>query len=576
MDKRTFFWLFALTSIVYAFGFVVEIMGVDSAQYALISREMAESGEFLQVHLRGQDYLDKPPLLFWITSLFFKLLGYSNWSFKIGSFLFTLLGVFSTFRLTRLLYSKETAYLAAIILYTCQAFFLFNNDVRTDTILTGSVIFAIWQLVEWLHENRWKWLLGAALGIALAMLAKGPIGLMVPILATSSYLVGQGRWRDFVRWQYLVLIVVVALLLSPMLWGLYTQFDLHPEKSVFMPSSNGMTYRQNVSGLRFYLWTQSFGRITGESDWSDGSGPLFFVHNLLWAFLPWAFLFVIAFFWRLVRVIKASFQNGPLPELLTLGGFILPFIAFSMSSYKLPHYIFVLFPLAAILVAVWWGHVWQKRSNKAEKVVALILQFVVLIVSGLVIYLIYFQYFPGAPDWKLLLSLLLLVLAALFMMKGLEKKMRIIIASVLVSLSANFTLNAWFYPQVLTYQVGEEMAEKVKQLEIPKEEVYLYNYFSFSLTYYLEDSRLPLANDELIEEQLNKGKEVFLITSDPYLQDIMSDFDSAILYQMGRHSATRLSLRFLEPDTRAATLDQVYLIKILKKKEDENNQPPQS
>ena len=197
MNKHTFLWLFGAITLVYLPGFNIEVMGVDSSQYALISREMAETGDYLQVKTYGNDYLDKPPLLFWLNSLIFKLLGYHNWSFKLGSFLFTLLGVYSTFRLGKFLYSASTGRMAAILLYTCQAMFLMNNDIRTDPILTGSTIFAIWQLVEWLNTRKWFFLIGSALGIALAMLSKGPIGLMVPALAVGGYLVGKKRWSDF-------------------------------------------------------------------------------------------------------------------------------------------------------------------------------------------------------------------------------------------------------------------------------------------------------------------------------------------------------------------------------------------
>ncbi len=52
-----------------------------------------------------------------------------------------------------------------------------------------------------------------------------------------------------------------CILLIPMSIGLYQQFDLHPEKIV-----NG---KHGVSGLRFFYWSQSFGRITGESPWKN-------------------------------------------------------------------------------------------------------------------------------------------------------------------------------------------------------------------------------------------------------------------------------------------------------------------
>ncbi len=571
MSSKTFWWIFIGALVVYCFGFSVDVMDVDSAQYASISREMVEGGNYLQVQNNGQDYLDKPPLIFWVTSIFFNLFGYSNWAFKIGSFLFTLLGVYSTFRLGKLLYTARIGRLAAAILITCQAFFLFNNDVRTDTILTGSVIFAIWQLAEWLKTKRWLWLIGASVGIAFAMLAKGPVGLMVPVLAIGSYLVGKGRWSDFVNWQYLVIIALVGLMLAPMLYGLYTQFDLQPEKSVPMITPEGYKYETGVSGLEFYLWTQSFGRITGENSWSNNSGPFFFIHNFLWSFLPWALLFAMAFFGRIVKVFQTSLKGEKLPELLTLGGFMLPFIALSMSGFKLPHYIFILYPLAAILLASWWEEGVWGQGMKGFKVTALVTQLLIWIASTGVLFFMYFRFFKGAPVYYPIVAAMLLLGALFLFLRWKETSGKLILGSILVSLAVNLTMNAWFYPNLLEYQSGNNIAKYAETNGIDISKVYEYNFFAYSFNFY-GNRTAEVLTDELILEKLKAGEDVYVVTQDPYHMDLRKDFKVHTLYTFGRHSVTLLNMEFLNPETRLQTLNQVYLIKILGVAETESQQ----
>lgn len=546
----------------YCFGFSIDVLDVDSAQYASISREMVEGGNYLQVKNNGQDYLDKPPLIFWVTSIFFNLFGYSNWTFKIGSFLFTLLGIYSTFRLGKLLYTARIGRLAAAILFTCQAFFLFNHDVRTDTILTGSVIFAIWQLAEWLNHKRWLWLIGASVGIGFAMLAKGPVGLMAPVLAIASYLVGKGRWSDFVNWQYLVILALVGVMLAPMLYGLYTQFDLQPEKSVPMITPEGYKYETNVSGVEFYLWTQSFGRITGENSWSNNAGPFFFIHNFLWSFLPWALLFAMAFVGRIVKVFQSSLKGEKLPELLTLGGFLLPFIALSLSGFKLPHYIFILYPLASILLASWWeGGVW-KHHLKGFKVAALVTQLLVWVASTGALFFMYFRFFKGAPLYLPVVSAALLLIAMVLLFKWKVSSEKLILGSVLISLAVNLTMNAWFYPNLLEYQSGNKMAKYIERKGIDISNVYEYNYFTYSFNFYGKRTA-GVVTDEIIHEKLNAGEEVYLVSQDPYQMDLRKDFKVHTMYSFGSHSVTLLNMKFLNPETRIQTLKQVYLIKIL-------------
>ncbi|MDX1579466.1 MAG: glycosyltransferase family 39 protein, partial [Gemmatimonadota bacterium] len=55
----------------YALGLGLDILEVDAAQYAAIARDMAESGRCLELVDRGEPFLNKPPLLFWLSALSF-------------------------------------------------------------------------------------------------------------------------------------------------------------------------------------------------------------------------------------------------------------------------------------------------------------------------------------------------------------------------------------------------------------------------------------------------------------------------------------------------------------------------
>ncbi len=562
LNKTTFWGLFIVALIVYAIGFGVDIMDVDSAQYASISREMADSGSYLEVYSGGKDYLDKPPLLFWVSAFFFNVFGVANWTFKIGAFLFTLIGVYSTYGLGKILYSKKVGQWAAMILFTCQAFFLINNDLRTDTILTAAIIWAIWQLVAWVNFRQWKYLIGASVAIACAMMAKGPIGLMVPVLAFGSYLIGKSRWKDIFHWQYLLVLVGVGVLISPMLWGLYQQFDKHPEKMVNMVTPQGLIPENNISGLKFYLWTQSFGRITGENVWKNDAGPFFFIHNFLWSFLPWAPLFFLAFFSRLREAIMAFIQKKAQPEWLTIGGFLLPFLVLSTSKFKLPHYIFVLYPLAAILMASWLENAFK---NKSVLRLAFAVQGLIYVVSTAFIALIYFWVFPNAPVWMIAISLGLLVAAIVFFKKEKNAVAKFIVASVVMMLAVNFTMNSWFYPNVLRYQAGSRLVEAIDAHNIDYNNVYRYNFFAHSMRYYM-GRPVPWIVDQRMDKFLETGKDVYIVTMEPHFESLSENYVVQPIVEFGSHSVTLLHINFLNPKKREERLTPTYLVKVLEKK----------
>jgi hypothetical protein len=186
--RRAYLPLLAI-GLVYTVGMFLDVMDIDEAQYASIGVEMMQNGSYLEVLHRGADYLDKPPLLFWVSAGAFKLLGASNFVYRLVPVLVCLLGIYATHRLAKLFYNDKVAYLSALMLASAYGVFLMNHDLRTDTMLMGWTIFAIWQLAEHVQSGRWRHLLLGSVGVGLAMLAKGPIGLMLPVLAFGTHFV---------------------------------------------------------------------------------------------------------------------------------------------------------------------------------------------------------------------------------------------------------------------------------------------------------------------------------------------------------------------------------------------------
>jgi 4-amino-4-deoxy-L-arabinose transferase-like glycosyltransferase len=171
------------------------------------------------------------------------------------------------------------------MLASTQAYFLITNDFKTDGILTSCVIISVWLFSEYFEKRKLKNLIFGSVFIGLAMLAKGPIGAIAVLMPLGINLMYQQKWRDVFSLRWFLVLIIVGLLLIPMSYGLYMQFDSNPEKG--------------KSGLYFYYWLQSFGRITGEKSWNNGSPWHFFLGSSVWDFFPWIFPFYIALFFKL-------------------------------------------------------------------------------------------------------------------------------------------------------------------------------------------------------------------------------------------------------------------------------------
>lgn len=531
-------------------------MDVDAAQYASIAREMLERKDYLHVTNRYADYLDKPPLLFWLSALSFKAFGISNFAYKFPSLLFALLGIFSTYKLGKLLYSEKTGILAALMFASCQAMFLITNDVRTDTILTGAIIFSIWNIAAFNQSGKWIALLAGFVGITLAMLAKGPIGLMAPALAFGSHFILRREWATIFRWQWLIGLIVVIILLTPMLWGLYQQFDLHPEKG--------------VSGVRFYLWDQSFGRLTGDNpfinsqDKPQDADTFFFMHTFLWAFLPWSLFFILGYFMKLKTIVLSKFKLTKNEEAITTGGFTLVFIAMSLSDYKLPHYIFIVFPLAAIISADYLLKVFENSEKKKLQQIFSVVQSVTIALVWLVIIVLCIYSFP-IKSVLLWCSLSLFVAATIyFFFKKSEVLQKLITVSLITIIGANYMLSLHVYPTLLSYQSNVAGGKFIAKKNIPNEQFVCYLSGGHSLDFYSKRIVHWIQSPTEITTRLNKG-EVWIFTSDEGKQNIEQAqlfADSVIAYSDYRVSM--LSLQFLNPTEREKMLKKKYLLRFSK------------
>lgn len=540
-------WVFIILAILHISAVRVGIMDIDASQYAEISREMMESGNYLHLYDRGIDYLDKPPFLFWISALGMKIFGVGNFGFKLPSILFALWAIYATYRLARLLYGEATGRMAALIFGTCQGMFLMTNDIRTDALLMGWVITAIWLIKEWeVHRKLHHLLLGCA-AISFGMMSKGPVALIVPVFCFATDWILHREWKKFFQWQYLLGILVIAILLIPMSIGLYQQFDAQPGKTV-----NGLT---GVSGLRFFFWSQSFGRITGESPWSNGAGLDFLMLNMLWSFLPWILLFIPALLINVVQLVKQKFHLQAGQEWLTTGGFILSYLALGSSRYQLPHYIFVAFPLAAIMVAALLKNFFEgngyRQLHQIFRPVQWAVSFLLLIAALLTVVYV----FPGGPVWIALWCVALITLLFIAFHKSIRPKMFwLSVAAIMLS---NFFLTNHFYYRLMDYQLGNQIAEYIEQEKIPADEIIHYRMVDPLNSFHFY-AQAVISKDSFAIEP---GK--YVLTQDAGLSALEQKgfvYDTVTTGKCFRTS--ELKPAFLNPDTRQDAMQDYYLLRI--------------
>jgi 4-amino-4-deoxy-L-arabinose transferase-like glycosyltransferase len=550
IKKNTAIIVFTLCAITYLLGmFFIPLMDIDAAQYASISREMLERKSYLQFYDLGYDYLDKPPMLFWISGLFLKILGIHDWAYRLPSFGFAWLAVYSTYRLALLFYKKDIALLAAMVLASSQAMFLITHDVRTDTMLMGWVTFSLWQLATWFTGREWKNFILAFIAIAGGMMTKGPIALMAPVFAFLPHIVLRRQWKNLFRWEYIIGVIIIAILLIPMSIGLYMQYDLHPGKLI-----NGDPIQ---SGLRFYYWTQSFGRYTGENHFKEMSDFSFLFQNMLWSFLPWIIFFMMGLISDIIGLIRDRFTLTLKQEWFSTGGFIVTYIVLGRSQAQLPHYIFIVFPLAAIITAKFLYKLFYTEEFKRWKRFFSMLHLVIFSLLWIAVVALMIFPFPSIPKYIAVLAFLgLILLYVLFFSKKLSLHPALAIALFTI-IGINIFLDTQFYPRLLTYQKGNGFANYINQNNIDKSKVVMLSEnVGHSLAFYSQH-----VYPQKSSNQITTGN--WVIAKKDSIPIIQRKFaNSKTIMQFNSFGVTGLTLPFLNPATREKELTPYVMIEV--------------
>jgi 4-amino-4-deoxy-L-arabinose transferase-like glycosyltransferase len=540
LPKPVYRLLFFVLAFVYVCGLFVPLMDNDSAHHANIALHMYLTGDYVNLVDYGKDYLDKPHLHFWLCAFSYKIFGVTTFAYKFPSFLFTILGTYSTYRLGRALYAPEIGRLSALIVASAFAYMLANNDVRMDAILTASIAFATWQLVEFVQYKRLLNVAGAALGLALGFCTKGHIAVFTPVVAIAFYILYRKEWTILYNWKWLLLIVVFGLFVSPVVYCYYLQYNLHPEKVV--------RAKDHINGVNFILFNQSVERFGGTMGSDAKNDRLFFLHSFLWAFAPWSIIAFTALFKRLKTFLRRS------EEWLTVGVFMVMLIIISFSGFKLPHYLNIVFPTTSVLTA---SFILNKREQLNWSRIIYSIQFIAVVLLLVLLAVINIWAFPVHTAWIIVGSILLLALVFYFIRSEVYNKLqKAICMSAATMAFAFFLLNTNFYPQLLTYQGGNQLAFQTRG-KVDPTTVYLWKeHYSSSWNFYTKTIRKELIDSS----NLNNVWLLYDIRNEEEIKH--AGYTIGERYVVPDYEITKLDIKFINPEKRENQCTKMILANI--------------
>jgi len=328
-----------------------DLWNPDEPRYAQVAREMVQGGDWILMHYNGKIYEDKPPLFFWFIA-FSSILwqGFNSFSARFPSAFFGTLTVLLTFFLGKTLYASRTGFLSGLILATSPGFAFLSTRANIDATLTFFTTASLLCFFQWYQlgpdrpkkvrqaevevkvEEKGKmrnlFIYGFYIGMALATLAKGPVGFILPLLVSLVYLVIQKDWG---RIRKMRLFSGMALFLGIVL-------------SWYLPAllKGGEDYLQAT------LFKHTIDRYS--TGWSKGQPIYYYLYNFPRDFLPWT-LFIPA-------AVAYGFSGEKMEKrrefLFLFMWFALIFIFFSFSKGKRALYLLPLYPATSVMVGKLW------------------------------------------------------------------------------------------------------------------------------------------------------------------------------------------------------------------------------
>ncbi len=168
----------------------IGLVDPDEPFYSQTCHEMVETGDWLTPKIYGQPQFEKPILYYWLVSASYKVFGENEFAGRLPSALPATLAVLAVYTFGLSVFNRRSAFLSAVILATGLEYCLMARLMLTDialAFLLAAAMFSLWFAIQ---KQSGFWMFLQLLFGGLAVLMKGPIGTLIPMMGVGLFL-----WR---------------------------------------------------------------------------------------------------------------------------------------------------------------------------------------------------------------------------------------------------------------------------------------------------------------------------------------------------------------------------------------------
>ncbi|MDP2923682.1 MAG: glycosyltransferase family 39 protein [Candidatus Omnitrophota bacterium] len=295
--------------------------------YAQSAKEMIQQKTWITPYIFGQPQFEKPVFIYWLLRIGFLIFGVSNFGARFFPALFAAIGVITVYFLGILGFRDEKkAFLSGLILMSCGMYVGLAKTVFTDMIFSTLMLLAL-TFFFWGYVKQSKKLAGIllfSLFSGLAVLTKGPLGIIIPVLAAGVFLLCK---KD-----------VKFLFCKDTIWGILLFLIAAAPWYILMIAKHGDSFIQE------FFYNVNARRIV-QAHHASNDTWYFYLVTILGGMFPWS-LFVAGTLFFLPRYTKK--KDNPFHLFLICWAAVIFFI-FQLPRSKVANYIFPIFPVLALM-----------------------------------------------------------------------------------------------------------------------------------------------------------------------------------------------------------------------------------